>query len=297
MNSKSKIQNYFIAFLAFVILFSAAPVFAAEIFFETESSEIKLDDQFEVGVFLNTENEDINAIEGKIIFPADILELKEIKDGNSIINFWVERPKAKNGEILFSGIIPGGYFSKKGLIFSAVFQSIQEGQRLIEIRDAKVLLNDGKGTPTETTIFNFQFNINDVGRRNISDVRRPGIGDKEPPETFKPEIAQNSDMFNGQWFLVFATQDKGHGIDYYAVRETDAKWQMAESPYVLKDQKLRSFVYVKAVDKAGNERIVVVEPRYPMRWYENWRIWVIIILGIVICIFRKILWQKFIKSC
>jgi len=269
---------------------------AAKLYFETNIQEISIGQRFPLDLILNTEDEEINAVEGKIGFPENLLELKEIRDGNSIINFWVEKPRiGSNNQVIFSGITPGGYVGENGLIFSVIFQAKNEGGGVIEISDAKTLLNDGKGTPAQLKISNFQFLIS----KQISTPQTPilEIKDTEPPEDFKPEIAQNPEMFDGKYFLVFATQDKGSGIDYYAlretrrktiIRETDAKWIVAESPYVLKDQKLRSYIYVKAVDKAGNERIAMVEPRYPIRWYEIWWVWVIIIIIVAYIIWRKL---------
>ena len=117
-----KIQNYLLisALVVFLLSLLAMPVFAAELFFEAKNQEFVQGEEFIVSVFLNTAEESINAVEAKIYFPAELLKLKEIRDGNSIINFWIERPRAKNGEILFSGIIPGGYMDKKGLIFSII---------------------------------------------------------------------------------------------------------------------------------------------------------------------------------
>jgi len=255
----------------FILFLAVVPVF---------SQEIKAGEQFSASVFLNSEQESINAVEGKIVFPADILDLKEIRDGNSIINFWVEEPKNSGNEIIFSGIIPGGYQETNGLIFSAIFEAKKDGASVIEVKDAKILLNDGKGTLTKTAqIF-------------VSKNAIPKIEDRDSPEDFKPEIAQNIGMFNGQWFLVFATQDKNFGIDHYEVKE-NGNWIIAESPYVLKDQKLRSFIYVKAIDKLGNERIAVLRPKNFLTLYKNYLIWSIIILGIIILyIIRKILWRK-----
>ena len=253
------------------------------------SQEIKKGEQFEVSVFLNAESEAINAVEGKVVFPADVLELKEIRDGNSIINFWVERPKNNGNQIIFSGIIPGGYQEANGHIFSVAFQARQDGTSTIEIRDAKILLNDGNGTPSKTAIFNFQFSIFKPALDNDTDL----------PEDFKPEIASDPSIFEGKWFLVFGTQDKGLGIGHYEAQENKKnkiggeKWLAVESPFLLKDQELKSFIFVKVIDKAGNERIVVVEPRYPIRWYGQPLIWSIIILGIIILyIVKKTLWKK-----
>ena len=297
-------KSYILNSIFFLVLLSSIsyilnpyPILAAQLNFASQAREIGVDQQFQVDLFLDTANEEINAVEGKIVFPTDLLELKDVRDGNSIINFWIERPRAKNGEVPFSGIIPGGYMDKKGPIFSIIFQSIQEGRGSIEIRDIKVLLNDGKGTEANTTISNLQLIIrtSDV---LINDVRRPEIEDNDPPEIFTPEIASDPTMFDGKYFLVFATQDKGLGIDHYEIKEArefriwklefgkNKNWIIGENPYLLKDQKLKSYIYVKAIDKAGNERIAVVEPRYPMKWYEVWWIWGIIIVMIFISYFE-----------
>jgi hypothetical protein len=298
---KFKIQNCFWTILVILVMyFTVLPVFAAEIYFKTGSTTIRPGDLFEVLILLNTEKENINAVEGTVLFPDDILELENINEANSILTFWPEKPRVYDeNKIKFAGITPGGYQEEKGLLFSITFQAKKEGAGLIEIKDSRVLLNDGQGIPTNVKTFDLQFSISKeapISQTPISEIK-----DTEQPEDFKPEIAQNPEMFDGKYFLVFATQDKKSGIDYYAVYESRRKrpqidkkdWQIVESPYVLKDQKLRSYIYVKAVDKAGNERMAVVEPRYPLRWYEKWEIWVTIIIGLVIAYaMRKFLWKK-----
>jgi len=308
----------------------ATVVQAAQLNFVSQTQEINVGQQFQVNVILNTEGEQINAVEGKIVFPEDLLDLKEVRDGNSIVNFWIERPKAETrkdtntntkqhesvrvdscgeannscGSVYFSGITPGGYNGSQGLVLSIIFLAKKEGSGLIEIQNAKTLLNDGKGTEAKLKIFNFQFSI--FKEAAAVQPLAPEIRDLEPPENFKPEIASDPTIFDGKYFLVFATQDKSSGIDYYAIHESTRKrtridtkdWTQAESPYLLKDQKLRSWIYVKAVDKAGNERIAVVEPRYPLKWYEKWENWIIIILLAVLIfyILRKFLWKTYTKQ-
>lgn len=282
MSQKSKIQNYFITLSALVILFSAAPVFAAELFLEAKSHEFALEGEFPASLFLNTENEGINAVEGKIVFPEKLLELKEIRDGNSIINFWIEKPKIESGQVVFSGITPGGYAGKQGLIFLAVFQARAEGEGVAEIRDVKVLLNDGKGTPTNVKISNFQFSIpNTKNPLDFSTGQVSKISDNEPPEDFRPEISQTPEIFDGKYFLVFATQDKGLGIDHYEIQEGKGPFIIAESPYLLQNQNLDGEIAVKAVDKNGNIRTAHLAAPRPRAWYKDWWIWSTIILGII----------------
>lgn len=298
-----QILKFKIIIFTVILFFFASSVFAAETFFEVKNSAIQSGDQFEVKIFLNTENKSINALEGKITFPEKLLELKEIKDGNSIINFWVERPQAKNGEIIFSGIIPGGYLNNKGLVFSVIFQALQTGSGSIGIQNLKVLLNDGQGTAAKVKISNLQFTISP--QTSSAPLTIEATKDTILPEDFKPEIAQNQTMFDGKYFLVFATQDKNSGIDHYEVAEKrkfglgqwalgrNKIWLNGASPYLLQDQKLQSWIYVKAVDKNGNEKIANLPPPKPLPWYEQPLVYGIIILGLfALTALRKILWRK-----
>src|SRR3989344_3611432 len=106
-----------ISFLIACFLFLvASSVLAAEVSFNAKTQEIKVNQLFEVGVFINTDEESINAFEGKITFPNDLVKVKEIRDWNSIVNFWIDRPHERHGaidkeqgEIVFSGITPGGF--------------------------------------------------------------------------------------------------------------------------------------------------------------------------------------------
>jgi len=300
-----KIPKLKILFLlsALFFLFSLQTANAAQLNFVSQTQEIGIGQQFQVDLMLDTEEEIINAIEGEIAFPKELLEIKEIRDGDSIINLWIERPSIKSTDrVFFSGIIPTGFSGvlspyyegyHAGKILSFIFISKSEGEGTVDLKNGKVLLHDGLGTPADVKIFNFQFSIS----KSVSGFEFQVPEDTDLPEEFKPEVAQNPDIFEGKYFLVFATQDKGSGIERYEIQETRNKiqeknWKEAESPYVLKDQNLKSYIYVKAVDKVGNERIAVVEPRYPLKWYENSLILGIIILGLIILyIIGKILWK------
>ena len=289
------------ALLIFVLSFTAMPALAAEISFDAGTGEPAVGQQFKIDMVLNAGGEEINAIEGVITFPSDVLDLKEIKTANSIINFWLDQPKIKSdGRITFSGITPGGYRGQKGLLLSVVFVPKKEGQGIVKLHETKALLNDGKGTETPLSVSPYQFTIS----RTMSAPPVPFITDKEPPESFVPEIASTPILFDGKRMLVFATQDKKSGMDHYEVKETRQRififgspWITAESPYELKDQELRSFVLVKAVDKAGNARVVSVKPKNPPAWYENYENWIIILLAVsILSALKYRAWRKLKKA-
>jgi len=310
-----KIRNYKLkivipAFVIFFLLSVVSSSDAAELFFDAKAQEVGIGQQFQVDLMLDTEGEIINAIEGEIAFPKELLEIREIRDGDTIINLWVERPAIKpTDKVIFSGIIPTGFEGVlspyyegygPGKIFSLIFTSKKEGEGTIDFINGKVLLHDGLGTPADIEISNFQFSIS---------KEAPGFEfqtpkDTEAPESFVPEVSRDPNIFDGKWFLVFATQDKGSGIDHYEVLERRElkiqklgfskekslhskfyilnPWRVAESPYLLKDQELKSYIYVKAIDKAGNERVATLSPRNLLKWYEIWWLWGIIIIGIII---------------
>ncbi len=257
-------------------IFDFYPVSGAEIILDVPV-EIAVNQKFKVDVFINTESEAINAIEGSITFQRDFLEAKEFSDGNSIINFWIQKPKfALDNQISFSGITPGGYEGNQGKIFSVVFQSLKEGETELAISSLKVLLNDGQATEAQIKMTDMKIKIN--GSSKTPESMPLQKIDNEPPETFTPEIAQNQDIFDGKWFLVFASQDKGSGINRYEVSEGKEGFAVAESPYLLKNQNLDREILVKAVDKNGNERTIILPPKNPRWQYKNYLIWLIIIL-------------------
>ena len=75
------------------------------------------------------------------------------------------------------------------------------------------------------------------------------------------------------YFLVFSGIDKQTGIDYYEVKEGQGNWKRAEFPYVLEDQTLQGIIEVRAVDKAGNERIAEYTPSQyglPSKHFPFW---------------------------
>lgn len=299
----TKIQKLKIALIACVLSLITTPVLAAEVSFDTKTQEIKAGQLFEVGVFINTDNEEINAIEGKIIFPQDLLEIKKINDGNSIINFWIEKPKSASdgqtrlpvGQVAFSGIVPGGYNDSQGLILAITFLAKKEGNGAIEFNGVKVLRNDGKGTEALLTISNFQFLISKPpAGEQVPQITAPKTEDRNPPEEFIPQIAADPVIFEGKWFLVFATQDKGSGIDHYEVCEGKGKCVIAESPYLLQNQDLDEAIVVKAVDKGGNERVATVPPQKSRAWYKNYPLPVILIIAGIVFVYLiwKFLWKK-----
>ncbi len=263
-----------VSYLAFII-----PVFGAEIFLELKSSELARDQEFLINAFLDTDGEYLNAIEGRLTYPADLLEIKDVRNGNSAVNFWIEKPNGSQpGTISFSGITPGGLFGDKNALFEVVFSAGKIGSGSISFDGIKILKNDGEGTVADVKISSSRFAISEQAPESGSQVSE--IRDTEIPESFSPVIGRDPEIFDGKYFLAFTAQDKGSGINHYEVREgLWGEYVSATSPYILENQSLNRKIYVKAIDEAGNERIVTFIP-------DQWKLYrKYILLGIILVAF------------
>ena len=242
---------------------------------------------FIVELRIDTENECINTVSAELGFSQDVLEVIDFSQGNSILSLWLKPPEINSnlGLVSFIGGIPGGYCGKlpgdpglSNLLGKIIFkvkekpsggQTSAESEAKVEFLDSsQVLLNDGFGTPTKLTVEELTLKILPKTAETPENEWQAELEkDNIPPEDFKIEINKDYSIFEGKYFIIFSTTDKQTGIDHYEVQEIASKWMLksakfekAASPYLLKDQSLQSIIKVKAVDKAGNERITEYLP-------------------------------------
>lgn len=274
MNHESGIMNKMFNFrkIFWLVLFSILPTSyfllpvanAAEFYFQSEQKEVGVGGTFRVDLLLDG-REGINAVGGEISYPKNLLELKSVSDGGSIVSFWVQKPTLEKP--VFAGIIPGGYALRDRKLLTLEFLAKTAGRGSIGVKSGQAFLNDGQGTAARLSISNYQFLIS---KESVESAEK--IQDFYSPEKFVPQIASNPDIFYGKLFLTFATQDKGVGLSHYEVAEIPAvwwglfrpkpdNWLKVEAPVELRDQELKSWVFVKAVDLAGNERVEFLSPR------------------------------------
>lgn len=263
--------------------------FGAEVSLVSKDKEYVVNKEFTVNVYLDTEGDSINAVEGDISFKPNVLEVVAIKDGNSSVNFWINKPGlVAKDKINFSGVTPGGVRGQDRLLFSIVFKPIKSGESNVDIGDVVLLKNDGLGTKASTKVVGLSIKV--VPSTGGPATNEAVIDDREP-ETFLPVIGRNSEIYEGKNFLVFSTQDKESGIEYYEVKEgIFGEYTRAISPFVLNNQKLDKKIYVKAVDLNGNARVVSIKPENYKVWYKRSEILGIIILVILVVFYNRKKW-------
>ncbi len=207
----------------------------------------------------------------------------------------------KQGVLHFAGGVPGGYCGKipgdpgdSNIVGRLVFhvpglvvgdnKATDLSINFIEDK-TKVLINDGYGTEDEVNFKKAVFNYTSRKTQNIDLWKKEKSADNIPPIPFTIYLRKDKGVYNNQYYVTFNTVDKQSGIDHYEIleikpgeeigkipesgfmdrllgREKKApQWQKAQIPYLLKDQSLRSIIKVKAIDKAGNERVVEYIPQ------------------------------------
>lgn len=251
--NKSKITLLATSLFLGILIFGVGKAEAASLYLNPIEKQVKLGEVFPIEVLLDAQEENINAMEVKVGASGGFLKLKDWSDGGSIINYWAEKPFVDESGILkFQGVVIDGFEGKGGKLLTLYYESLKPGRASVSMGTSTVVyLNDGKGTKAKLALTGAKINISkEKSKGNII-----SIIDITPPETLEAKISNSKDIFDGQWFLAFAANDNGSGMDYIEVKEGDSPWVRAESPYLLINQKLDQNILIKAVDKNGNERV------------------------------------------
>lgn len=240
--------------------------FAATVKVESDFRNFHVGDVFSLEIVVDTEEKTVNAVDVTVQFPAEFLTYQEYDDGASVLNVWIDKPAFNMfNQIHLAGITPGGFNGNTVQIITLLFKVIQTGQGNVDITAAKFLLHDGEGTEATVTVQNLHL-ASTEGESNI----RVFTVDDELPESFTPTILFDPDVYNGQAVLIFSTKDKGSGLDHFKIKEgMFGNYIKSESPYLIKYQDLDRKIFIKAIDKNGNERTEILYPQTTQPWYKQ----------------------------
>lgn len=297
-------MKYFLIQLVFILF--ALPAGAATLYLEPAEGEYGPGDSFKAAIKIQV-GECINTVSTGLKFPADVLQVVDFLSGESILNLWLESPQKadlpeinREGIIRFTGGIPGGYCgpipgdpgdsNKIGEVIFAlpgmIFGDLPEYLELELLPDSQVLLNDGLGTADSLQLRNSRLKTSNISKGLVMEGRDIIKNDRIPPEPFIVELYDDTNLYQGRYYIIFSTVDKQSGIDHYEVmeeripepeqqktflgrvfkaKEPASIWQPAQIPYLLADQSLNSKIKVKAIDRNGNERLVEFIPPEDIR--------------------------------
>lgn len=214
-----------------------------------------LTEAYTVEISVDTDKESVNAIEGVIVLPRAAL-VGDISLGDSAVLMWIKSPVVENGRVRFAGITPGGFTGKYPLFYIST-DTAQVDMSQIIFESVSAVRSDGSGQVVPVRL--------SVSYRDLP-------VDTEMPEPFTPAISSSEDILNGEKFVVFAAQDNGTGVKYYETASTwvmspnEDEWSREISPKVLSKTELFKKIHIKAVDDAGNYRVVTIHGPY---WYAT----------------------------
>lgn len=245
-------------YFLFCALFFPYSVLASEV--SIGVGAVEADGSRDIAVLIHS-GAPVNALEGALLIPAGA-EIIDITDASSPVQFWIERPHLSDtkDKITFAGIIPGG-FSGEAALFH--FHTKADPTKFTIDKSAmRILLNDGAGTtdPIKVTAersLPAQFLLHNIGE------------DKVAPHPFTPERAllptENGDAES----LVFTAHDDESGVVRYEIayslvaidpNDPTLVWESTNNPSLIQSTQSNKFIYVKAIDRAGNVRIAEVPP-------------------------------------
>lgn len=286
-----------------LMLFLPRGVFAATFVLSPSSSTIGVGETFDVLVSVDGEGEDLNAVEGDLVYDPSILRFVSADTSQSNLTLWVKDPSMSasqsSGDVAFSGITPGGFGSvliprtdgiPQGMLFAARFEVVAVGDPALAVKNVSALLNDGLGTATTVSVTHVGFTLRESATGNA--VTSSGA-DTFSPQEFSVQIVRDAQLADGKWVAVFQTTDKESGVDHYELQENGGTWNTAMSPYVLEDQDGQTNVVVRAIDHAGNVREAMIDTRLWIVRYGLWCILGAILLSAVIpLIAQRVVWRN-----
>lgn len=184
-----------------------AEIKEAVLYVSPNSGTIPIGNTFTVSFYVNTNGNFINAVQTKILFPPEKLQIVSPSTGKSCLEIWLKQPTYSNSEgwlELSGGISAPGINTDSCLLLTVTFRAKEIGTaslRFDTVR-SKVLLADGKGT-------------------DVLGQTRGGVYELVLPPPAGPEIISsthpdpikwyNNDNVNFQWLV-----EEGKGIEGYS---------------------------------------------------------------------------------
>ncbi len=275
-------------FFGLALIFAANFAQAATSSFVLSTGQVRVGDVFVAELKLEDLNQKINAMDGLVIFDPAFLQVQDVSTGDSVFKLWPRTPDFTSieGKIMFTGGVPSGTMG--GSIVKVAFLAKKAGQANFYLSDDSILyLNDGKGTKTSAqnqkvalTVLESDGSVpaQNTWQENLT-------SDKISPKNLIIQLGKDPYTFDGKYFISFFAEDKESGIDHYEVKEGDKDFVTTVSPYILADQSLKSKIFVKAVDKAGNAKTVEFKNTkafYLQPWF----------IGLVLIAVIYFIWQK-----
>lgn len=285
---------YLFVLVIAVFLMRGGEVFAATVYPVIDSSSVRVGDTAVITLFLDTEGETINTVDGSFSLGANtqLLAVKDFSFAGSGFSYWVHHPSLslESGIISFVGGAPGGVSGSSVVLFKTIVLAKKTGTISITPGAINAYLNDGKGTlisvRTKTLSVTAQ---KQTGEPNDS-WARVLASDTRPPSDLRVEFGKSTELFEGKWFVSIRAADSESGIDRYEVMENGRSVVLATPLYELSNQSGNARLNVVVYDKAGNKSEITISQDKGWPWW-----YVVVIVVVIVCalyIIRRFIRRK-----
>lgn len=264
---------YFILLLIGIFLpsFAFAQETTSTLFLSPSQLQMNTDQRREVKVFFSPSGKSVSLIEGSVEIPTEHLTLRDIIIGGSDIHYWNQFPELKLNRIYFSASIPGGAVKQQVYLFSFFIEANEEiniVQTEIKPREVHYVTYEpvGKNNLAETS------SLQVIIRNEVSEDGIRSLIDEVAPYPFDIIRERYDVLGKDEYYLVFSTHDDRSGVSRYELLTSSEfldineallvreDWFIVSSPHKVPRQVNSQHVYIKAIDKAGNEIVSYLPP-------------------------------------
>lgn len=256
-------MRYYPIIIALIFLGSTITADAQSMMIDTAGKELRLNDTTVLKVYLNTNDQEINAIDGKMKIDGPV-EIVSMNTAGSVMQFWPGKPSWDKNYVSYVGGSPDPVFGTKLKLFNIALRPISSGRVKITFEDNRVFLSDGEATSIKLDPESQIIEILGGSITRTNELAQIIADDKDLPNEFRIEIGKDNTTFDGQYFLSFNATDDDSGVQRYEVKEGNNPRIRTGTTYILQDQSLKTPVTVYAIDNAGNERAIEFEYRKPI---------------------------------
>ncbi|HUC31337.1 MAG TPA: cohesin domain-containing protein, partial [Candidatus Paceibacterota bacterium] len=173
-------MNKKILFIGAVVVvafsFHAIPAaHAATMSFVSSESSASIGDTIDVSVRVDSDGQTVNAAQGTIQYPVDILQVVSVDDSNSIFNVWATPPSVNTstGAISFLGGSTNSFSGTSLYVLDVTFVVKGTGTATLDFTNAGVTAGDGTGADILDGTTPLSINVNGAGTPSAVPV--PGL--------------------------------------------------------------------------------------------------------------------------
>lgn len=223
-----------VAFSLVIFLLSYLSANAATLYTETSNLKLNLGETATINVYVNSQGELINNVEG-VLSVSGSLDVLSVSTSGTIINLWVEQPSVSGKTISFNGGVTNpGFSGTRGKIVSITVKASEYGSGSISFSSGSVRLNDGLGTDALNSKTGSTITVETpvIIETPVIEVPKDTITE-DTNETKKTETSNNK-LSTTNAEIVIQSDPTSDSEKWYNVKDTNFSWDLPNNTLAIK---------------------------------------------------------------